>query len=96
MGNSGQNRASMSLTLAPTMRQIPLLINQSIPSMKLLARFRLRSAVRNDVIACLERVAHAGIVIIDAHVVKRHECKKSYDLEGFTDAQKDEAGAGEC
>jgi len=94
MGISGKNRISKSLTLAAAIRHIPLLINQSIPSMKLLARFRLRSAVRNDVIACLERVAHAAIVVIVAHVVKRHECKKSYDFEGFTDRKQNETRAG--
>ena len=55
--------------------------------MKLLARVRLRSAVRNDVIACLKRIDHAAIVVIDAHVVDRHECKKPDDFEGLADTQ---------
>ena len=62
--------------------------------MKLLARFRLRSAVRNDVIACLKRVAHAAIMIVDAHVVDGHEGKKPYDFEGPADREENETGAG--
>ena len=94
MDKLGKNRISRSLSLATTIRHITLFINQPIPSVEFFARFRLRSAMRNDVIACLECVAHAAIVVVVAHVVDRHECKKAYDLEGFTDAQKDEAGAG--
>ena len=87
MDNSGKSRISRSLTLAAAIRHIPLLINRSIPSVKLLARFPLRSAMRNDVVACLERVNHAAIVVVAAHVVDRHAGKKPYDLEGLTDAQ---------
>ena len=55
--------------------------------MKLLARFRLHSAMRNDVVAGLERVAHAAIVVVNAHVIDRHEGKKPYDFEGLTDRE---------
>jgi len=78
---------SSTCALAAAIRHITFFIHQSIPSVKFFARLCPRSAVRNDVIACLRSVAYAAIMIVDAHVVDRHECDKSYDFEGLTDTQ---------
>jgi len=50
--------------------------------------------VRNNAVACLKRVAHAAIVVIDAHVIDRHERDKPYEFERLADAQENETGAG--